>query len=568
MAHSWWENSIGYIVYPESFADSNNDGVGDLKGIENRLDYLSSLGVNLLWICPIFDSPMEDGGYDVSDYSRINPRFGDIEGLKSLLAQAHNRGIRILLDLPLNHTSARHEWFQKALSDPSSKERSFYYFRKGKRVNGKLLPPNNWQGFFDTSVWENVPGTDDFYLHLFSKNMPDVNWSNPQIRQKYCDIAEFYLDLGVDGFRLDALAHLAKNETFEDSKVPLNSLGLAYDPSEFSNRPELLGYLNELKDKVFSHHDCLIIGEMGGCASPEEVSRLADRRNGPIDMAFNFDTAWENGAYLSIGKKDEEIATNVISLKDNFMRWYSLCHETSDMPVYWCNHDHPRLLSQYGDIFFRRESATCLISVLLFLYGTPFLYMGEEIGMSNVAYSSLDDFSADVGSFNEIEAYRKLGYGEQTILDYMNRTSRVSARTPFQWDDRPSAGFSDAPGRYKVNKNNAQGVNVAIQEKDPDSILSFYRYAISLRKNPQMNEQVLHGELHLLDRNHPDVFAYYHDGPERLVVIANMRSFQCYFSFYYNILDVVLHNYEGVLLKDHVFALRPYECYVLKVRDE
>ncbi len=565
MARSWWENSIGYIIYPESFADSNNDGVGDLKGIGSKLNYLSSLGVNLLWVCPIFDSPMEDGGYDVSDYSRINPKFGDLEDLKSLLRQAHDRGIRIILDLPLNHTSVQHPWFQKALSDPASEERSFYYFRKGKRVDGELLPPNNWQGFFDTSVWENVPGTDDFYLHLFSKNMPDVNWSNPKLREKYCEIAEFYLNLGVDGFRLDALAHLAKNETFEDSKVPLNSLGLAYDPSEFSNRPELRDYLNELKDKVFSHHDCLVVGEMGGCISPEEVSMLTDRRSGPINMAFNFDTVWENGSYLSIGKRKGEITTNVISLKDNFMRWYSSCHATSDMPVYWCNHDHPRVLSQYGDTAFRKESATCLISVLLFLYGTPFIYMGDEIGMSNVDYSSLDDFSADVGSLNEIEAYRKLGYSDEAILDYLNRTSRVSARTPFQWDDRPFAGFSDVQGRYKVNQNNVQGVNVAIEELDPYSVLSFYKYAISIRKNPQINDQVLHGEFHLLDRNHPDVFAFYHDGPERLIVIANMRSTQCYFSFYYNIIDVVLHNYEGVLLKDHVFALRPYECYVLKV---
>ncbi len=565
MAHSWWENSIGYIIYPESFADSNNDGVGDLKGIESKLDYLSFLGVNLLWVCPIFDSPMEDGGYDVSDYFRINPKFGDLEDLRSLLKQAHDRGIRIILDLPLNHTSVQHAWFQKALSDPSSEERSFYYFRKGKREDGKLLPPNNWQGFFDTSVWENVPGTDDFYLHLFSKNMPDVNWSNPKVREKYCEIAEFYLNLGVDGFRLDALAHLAKNTTFEDSKVPLNSLGLAYDPSEFSNRPELRDYLNELKDKVFSRHDCLIIGEMGGCVSPEEVAALTDRQSGPIDMAFNFDTVWENGSYLSIGKKKDDIVTNVISLKDNFARWYSLCHATSDMPVYWCNHDHPRVLSQYGDIAFRKESATCLISVLLFLYGTPFIYMGDEIGMSNVNYSSLDDFTADVGSLNEIEAYRKLGYSDEAILDYLNRTSRVSARTPFQWDDRPFAGFSDVQGRYKVNPNNVRGVNVAIEELDPYSILSFYKYAISIRKNPQINDQILHGEFHLLDRNHPDVFAFYHDGPERLIVIANMRSNQCYFSFYYNIIDVVLHNYEGVLLKDHVFALRPYECYVLKV---
>ncbi len=565
MARAWWENSIGYIIYPESFQDSNGDGYGDINGIRSRLDYLSSLGVNLLWICPLFLSPMEDGGYDVSDYYSINPKLGTIDDLRSLLDEAHGKGMRIIIDFPLNHTSASHPWFQKALADPTSEERSFYYFRKGKWVDGKLLPPNNWEGFFDTSVWENVPGTDDFYFHLFSKNMPDVNWANPKVREKYAEIAEFYLNLGVDGFRLDALAHLAKNQDFPDSSLPLNAEGRAFDTAQFSNRPELYDYLNELKEKVFSHHDCLIVGEMGGCISPEESLRLTDRRSGPIDMAFNFDTVWENGSYLSIGKKKEEISTNVISLKDNFMRWYSICHSSSDMPLYWCNHDHPRLLSQYGDVNFRKESAECLLTVLLFLYGTPFIYMGDEIGMSNVDYPSLKDFEPDVSSLNEILAYRKQGYGEQEILDYLNRTSRVNARSPFQWNEGPFAGFSTVQGRYKANENFKEGVSVASEENDPSSILSYARYAISLRKNAQINDQVLHGELHLLDRNHPDVFAYYHDGPERLIVIANMRSYQCYFSFYYNIIDVVLHNYQDVVLHDHVFSLRPYECIVVKV---
>ncbi len=565
MERAWWKDSIGYIIYPESFQDSNGDGYGDLKGIESRLDYLSSLGVNLLWICPVFDSPMEDGGYDVSDYYRLNPRLGDLDDLRSLLGNAHEKGIRVLLDFPLNHTSSAHPWFRKALSDPSSEERSFYIFRKGKTVGGELLPPNNWEGFFDTSAWERVPGSDDFYLHLFSKNMPDVNWANPKLRQKYAEIAEFYLNLGVDGFRLDALAHLAKDQNFPDSCLPLSNIGTAFDTKGFSNRPELLDYLNELNESVFSRHDCLIVGEMGGCISPEESLRFTNRKSGPIDMAFNFDTVWENGAFLSIGKKDDEIKTNVISLKDNFMRWYSACHLSSDMPVYWCNHDHPRVLSQYGDVRFRKESAECLITILLFLYGTPFIYMGDEIGMSNVSYRRLEDFSSDVSAVNEIASYRKQGYSDEEILAYLNRTSRVSSRSPFQWDDRVFAGFSPLEGRYKVNSNNLEGVNVAIQEKDPSSILAFYRYAISLRKNPQISDQVLNGELHLLDRNHPDVFAFYHDGPFRLIVIANMRPKQCYFSFYYNIVDVVLHNYEGVILKDHVFSLRPYEAIVLKV---
>ena len=565
MAKRWWEDCLGYIIYPESFCDSNGDGIGDLKGIESKLDYLSSLGVNLLWLCPIFASPMEDGGYDVSDYLSINPSFGTMDDLKDLIKALHSRHMRLLLDLPLNHTSSSHPWFKKALADPSSEERGYYIFKPGKKVGEDVLPPNNWEGFFDTSAWERAPYSDEFYLHLFASGMPDLNWANHKLREKMFEIASFYLDLGVDGFRLDAVSHLAKNQSYADSSLPLDALGLAYDPSQFSNRPEVLAYLNEFKEKVFSHYDCLIIGELGGSATPEEALSLTDFSSGPINMAFNFDTVWNNGAYMSIDKKDEEITTDVICLKDNFMRWYNACHKNAYMPLYWCNHDHPRVLSQYGSPRFRYESATCLLSVSLFLYGTPFIYMGEEIGMSNVSYASLEDFYSDVASKDEIERYLNLGYPPEQILAYMNRTSRVSARTPFQWGKGANASFSFKEGRFKVNHNYKEGVNVFEEESSPRSILSFYRYALSLRLRPNVNEQVLNGDLHLLDHNHPDVFAYYHDGPSRLVLLANMRDYQCYFSFYYSIQDILLHNYDDVIISDHVFALRPFEALLLKV---
>ena len=225
----WWRNAVGYIVYPQSFQDSNGDGIGDIPGIISRLDYLRDLGVNLLWICPIFASPMDDNGYDVSDYYAINPAYGTMDDFKRLLSEAHQRGIRIAIDFVMNHTSDEHPWFRKALADPDSEERGFYYIRKGKVVDGKLLPPNNWKGFFATSVWERIPGTDEFYLHIFSRKMPDVNWENPKLREKYYEIARFYLDMGVDGFRLDALAHLGKDQSFSDSDFPVDENGLAFD---------------------------------------------------------------------------------------------------------------------------------------------------------------------------------------------------------------------------------------------------------------------------------------------------------------------------------------------------
>ncbi len=561
----WWRDAVGYIIYPESFQDSNNDGVGDLPGITSRLDYLKDLGVNLLWICPVFDSPMDDNGYDVRDYYKINPLFGTNEDLKTLLDEAHKRGIRICLDFVLNHTSDEHPWFQKALADPNSEERGFYHFRKGKWVDGKLLPPNNWKGFFATSAWERVGETDDFYLHIFSKKMPDVNWANPALRQRYYEIARHYLDLGVDGFRLDALAHLAKDMTFSDSTVPTDEFGRAYDPSKFSSRPELFDYLAEFKREVLDHYDCLTIGEVGGGVRPEEALRYVSFENGAINMLFNFDTAWCNGAYGSIDKRDDEIKTDIIGMKRSFESWYKSCAGKADLPIYWENHDHPRVLSQYGSTAYRGESAKALATLLLFMYGTPFIYYGDEIGMSNVTYSRIEDFYMDVGNRNDVEEKRALGYSDEQILHYLCRCSRVNARTPMQWNSSPYAGFSNVAPRVKVNDNYLEGVNALDEMNDPYSIINFVQYAIGKRKDPEI-AALLKKPWKIVDMNHPDVFAYQHEGEdERLVVVANLRPYSTFFGFYHTIRDVVLHNYGDVIINDHVFTLRPFECFLLRV---
>ena len=562
----FWNDSVGYIIYPETFKDGNGDGIGDIPGIISRLDYLRDLGVNLLWICPLFASPMDDNGYDVSDYYKINPLYGTEEDFKQLLEEAHKRGLRVVIDFVLNHTSDEHPWFQKALEDPNSKERGYYFFRRGKRVGDKLLPPNNWKGFFSTSVWENVEGTDDFYLHIFSKKMPDVDWSNPELRDRYYEIANYYLDMGVDGFRLDALAHLAKDLTFADSTLPTDEHGLAFDTSKFSSRPEVFDYLREFKTRVLAPRGAFAIGEVGGGVNPEESLRYSDRENGVINMVFNFDTAWCNGAYGSIDRSDEEIVTDVIALKRNFLRWYEACYDKADMPLYWCNHDHPRVLSQYGSTKYRNESAKALLTILLFMYGTPFIYNGEEIGMSNADYDTPEAFFRDVSTKNEVAALRERGYSDAHITHYLRRTSRLNARTPMQWNSGENAGFGPKVAVAPVNKNYKEGVNVLDQMKDPWSIINFYQYAILKRRDPEFNYIVRNGRFHILDFNHPDVFAYMHETDRgSIVVIASMRPYTTYFSFYHNIRDVVLHNYGDVLLRDHVFELRPFESFLLKV---
>lgn len=562
----FWQQSIGYIIYPSTFQDSNGDGVGDIPGIIQHLDYLRDLGVNLVWICPLFASPMDDCGYDVSDYYRIDPRYGTNEDFQNLIHEAHARGIRVVIDFVLNHTSDEHPWFQTALKDPNSPERGYYFFRRGRREGDKLLPPTNWKGFFATSAWKQVDGTDDFYLHIFSEKMPDVNWANPELRQKYHEIARHYLEMGVDGFRLDAVAHLAKDLSFTDSNLPLDEEGNCYDTTRFSNRPEVFDYLQEFKREVFSKYECLTIGEVGGSISPEESLKYSDREYGCIDMAFNFDTAWCNGAYGSIDKADEDIKTDVIALKQSLFKWYQVCYERADMPLYWCNHDHPRLLSQYGSTKYRAESAKCLLTILLFLYGTPFIYNGDEIGMSNVNYGKPEDFFRDIGNKNEVASLRARGYSDEQITRYLNRCSRVNARTPMQWNRSENAGFSPRGDQVNpVNANYLEGVNVEDESRDPWSILNFYKYAIAKRKEAFLDAQVRLGKLTILDTNHPDVLAFMHDGPEPMVVIASLRPYQTYFSFYWTPRDVILHNYGDVLLNDHVFTLRPFEVFLLKV---
>ena len=563
----WWKNKIGYIIFPECFADSNDDGIGDLKGIISKLDYLKDLGVDILWICPFFDSPMDDNGYDVRDYGLVNPRYGSNEDFKALIEEAHKRGIRLLADFVMNHTSDEHPWFKKALADPNSEERGYYYFRKGRIEDGKLLPPNNWKGYFSTSAWERIEGSDEFYLHLFSKKMPDVNWGNPKLRQKYYEIARHYLDMGIDGFRLDAISHLGKDLSFSDSTMPLDPDGMVLDSSKFANREEMYTYLQEFRKEVLDHYPCLALGEAGGGISPEQSVRLTDKETGSIDMVFNFDCSWCNGAYGSIDKPDDEIRTNVIDLKRNFKRWYDLTAPySSSLPPYFCNHDHPRALSQYGDIRFRKESGKMLLLTLLFQYGTPWLYYGDEIGMSNVTYAHPEDFYSDVSAKNAAIYFRGLGYSEERIAHFLCRTSRVNGRQPMQWGTGENASFSTKKTLNAVNPNFKEGVNVEEQEKDPDSILSFAKKVIRMRKETGIARILDEGTYELPNNYDKDVFAFSYIYKDKgIAVISNFRNADIEFDFELYPGKVLLSNYDDRKEASKRMVLRPFEAILLEV---
>ena len=553
------EKYIGYEIYPYSFKDGNDDGYGDFKGLLSKIDYLHELGVNLLWICPFYKSPMDDNGYDVSDYYQINDTLGTMEEFQQILDECHKRDMKVMIDFVLNHLSDEHEWFQEAIKDKNSPYHDYFIFKDPVIKDGVKCPPNNWEGFFSESVWTYVESIDQYYFHIFSKKMPDVNWDNPKFRQEIYKVARFYLDMGVDGFRLDAIAHLAKDLSFADSTLPLNEKGIVLDTTKFSNRNELFDYLKEFKEEVLDHYDCITIGEVGGCASCEEALRYVDREKGFITMAFNFDTCWENGAYGDYNKKDKDIKVNLVNMKSLFKKWHDACSKNADMPIYWLNHDHPRLMNQYGNLKYHKESAKMLITTLLFMYGLPFIYQGEEIGMTNVDYASLDDFR-DVSAQNFIHSHKSF-VSEEVMLRFLRRTSRINARTPIAWSDEEYAGFSSVEPYVKV-VGNYHDINVLNNLQDDDSIFRYYQKAIALRK--EIAHTIYHGSFELLDAENLDLFMYQKKDDEHCYwVICNFSKKNHRVSLP-NKYEVLL-NQQKVVVRKGELVVHPYESYVIEV---
>lgn len=559
--NKWWKYAVGYQIYPRSFKDSNQDGIGDLRGIIEKIPYLYDLGVTLIWICPFYRSPMDDNGYDVSDYRDVDPSFGTLEDFKELIKIAHRYQIKVILDLVLNHTSDEHQWFQKAISSKDHPYQKYYIFKEGKMIDGKKCPPNNWKGFFSESAWSYVESIDKYYLRIFSKKMPDLNWSHPELRQELYQVARFWLDLGCDGFRLDAIAHLAKDLSFKDSTINIDHNGLAFDPSKFSNRPEIFEYLKEFKEEVLDHYDCMTVGEVGGGANVLEGLKYANYQNGYLNMVFNFDTCWSNGAYGSIDKKDDEIVTDVVNLKENFKRWYDGLHKKAWLPIYWLNHDHPRVLSQYGNVNYRYPSGSMLGLILLFLYGTPFIYQGEEIGMSNVDYTRLSQFK-DVGAQNYFQEHKEF-YEEETILHTLRRTSRCNARSPMQWDASAYAGFSEVRSEVDVNGNYKE-VNVQRQQHEKDSVLASYKQLIKLRK--QYSKDVVDGSLTFIDLKDPNTFSFLKNN--RLLIITNFKEEAIKFTYPLNEWQILFNNYKEVEYQDGIFTLKPYQALLIELLKE
>jgi len=517
MEKHWWQRTNIYQIYLRSFFDSNHDGIGDLHGVVAKLDYLKDLAIGVLWISPHYASPMDDNGYDVSDFLRVADEYGTIEDFSLLLREAHRRGMRVITDLVLNHTSDEHPWFQAA-KDPAHPEHrkyhDYYIWQKPKTDDtGQRIAPTRWIGWFGSPAWEYNAATDEYYLHIFYKKMPDLNWRNEAMREDIKKIIRFWIDLGVDGFRVDASNHLEKNWAFPDDYPGYQ---------HFSSLPKHHEYLRELGTELFVPNDLLTIGESGG-ANKEEALLYAGYGSNEFNMLIQFGHCWADidDHHPILRGKWAKGTFHPSRVKASFANWYEMLDQKGWNVIYWHNHDQPRVLSHYGNTGVHRErSAKALAAALYLMPGTAILYQGEEIGMSNVDYERLDQFR-DVEVFTEYANFRSRGMDHEAAMQVLRDRSRDNARTPMPWTDQAYGGFSTVSPWIDVI-GNYPDVNVKKQENDPESVLSWHKTLLRLRA---ADENITHGSIRFLDPKNDLDFCYRNTGKDsELLVLTNFSD--------------------------------------------
>lgn len=494
MEKKWWKEGVVYQIYPRSYKDTTGNGIGDLEGIINQLDYIQSLGVNMIWLCPIYESPNDDNGYDISDYRKISDVFGGNASFDRLLNAMHARGLKLIMDLVVNHSSDEHYWFQEAKKNKDSPYHDYYIWRGNDPEN----PPNNWQSVFNGSVWKWNAETESYFLHLYTQKQPDLNWENPKVRQEVYDIVDFWLAKGVDGLRMDVISLISKRPTFAD--VPLDMPFIDVMEKVYANGPRVHEYLQEMHQKVLSKYDIVTIGEGPGinlAHGPRYVSTSSQELN----MVFHFD-------HLTIdfgpeGKYDP-VPLDFIRFKEIFSQWDSALAQEGWNSIFLGNHDFSRIVSRFGnDGKYRVESAKLLVCLLMTLRGTPYIYQGDEIGMTNVAHDCISKYD-DVETRNAWDAAVAAGKDMNTFLKAVHWQSRDNARTPMQWDDSANAGFSSGKPWIPIQENYTS-INVAAAENDPHSILHFYRKIIAFRK---AHPTLIYGDYEDLLPQHPQLYHY------------------------------------------------------------
>lgn len=554
MKKTWWKESVVYQIYPRSFKDSNGDGIGDLNGITEKMDYLKELGIDVIWLSPVYESPNDDNGYDISNYQEIMKDFGTMEDYDRMLSAAHERGIKIVMDLVVNHTSDEHPWFVESRKSRNNPYREYYIWREGK--DGK--EPNNWGSCFSGSAWEYDKQTDMYYLHLFSKKQPDLNWDNPKVREEVFTMMDWWCKKGIDGFRMDVISMISKVPGLPDGEIGKNGYG-SFGPY-VCNGPHVHEYLQEMNQKVLSKYDLLTVGECSG-VTVEEAKKYASLDGKELNMVFQFEHMDLDGGE-TFKWNDKKI--DLVELKQVLTKWQVSLLGKAWNSLYWCNHDQPRMLSRLGNDSdeYREISAKMLATCLHMMQGTPYVYQGEELGMTNVPFEKLEDFR-DIESIN---AYHELVGGkvldDASMMKYLRYKSRDNARTPVQWDDSPNAGFTTGTPWIMVNPNYKK-INAKDQLAREDSVFHYYQKLIALRHEKDI---IVYGDYALLLPEHPAVYAYTRslDG-EMLLVLCNFsgeeQDIQALCEDYKEKeTELWISNYENASLSRG--KLRPYEAAV------
>lgn len=551
MKRNWWKEAVAYQVYPRSFNDSNGDGIGDLPGLIEKLDYLENLGIDVIWLSPMYPSPNDDNGYDISDYKGIMSEFGTMDDFDQLLSSIHQRGMKLILDLVVNHTSDEHPWFIESKSSKASAKRDWYIWADPKPDGSE---PNNWESIFNGSTWEFDESTKQYYFHLFSKKQPDLNWENPDVRQAVFDMMNWWFEKGIDGFRVDAITHIKKN--FEAGDLPIpdgKKFAPAFDID--MNQPGIQEWLQEMKDKSLSRYDIMTVGEANG-VTPNDAEEWVGEEKGKFNMIFQFEHLglWSTG----------DTKFDVKSYKQVLNRWQKQLENVGWNALFIENHDQPRRVSTWGDDKnYWYESATSHATAYFLQQGTPFIYQGQEIGMTNYPFESIESFN-DVAVKTEYQIVKKEGGDVNQLLDKYKMENRDNARTPMQWNNSINGGFTTGKPWFHVNPNYTE-INVKQQLNDKFSILSYYKALIQLKKSDLI---YTYGKFSMVDAENEQIFAYTRSFKNNTVlIVANLTNevseLNLPFELDISSVDIKLHNYHlNDINLDHI---KPYEAFVVEI---
>ena len=555
MEKDWWKGKVAYQIYPKSFKDSNGDGVGDLKGITEKLDYLQKLGIDILWLSPVYKSPFIDQGYDISDYYAIDPLFGTMEDMEELIAEGKKRGISIIMDLVVNHCSSHHEWFQKALADPDGPYADYFYFIESDKE------PNNWESYFGGSVWEPVPGTNKYYLHSFHKDQPDLNWQNPVLREEIYTMINWWLDKGIAGFRIDAIINIKKDLEWRSLPSDRDN-GLVPVPESLVNAQPIEPFLQELKERTFAKYNAFTVGEVFN--ETDEELHFFIGKDGVFSSIFDF-------KQTMLGQEGKGWFDHTLPTADELKESIFQAHERADsigvLSTIIENHDEPRGVSHYiaeGPVNDTSKKALGTIQVLR--KGIPFIYQGQEIGMENQVFESVEDFD-DIATINGYHVAKEAGLSEEEALAAIVKYSRDNARTPMQWTADPGLGFSDGPA-WLISPKPDYSINVEDQEKDPDSILNYYRQLTALYRHPLYGNTIRFGDMIPAYRDRENIIAFERRGDKRLLIVSNFQNRQASLDLPAPTETVILNNVTGLFQEGgQVLELAPYQTIVLELAE-